>query len=144
MGPVGEGPGTLDSVRHQLQGTWTLSSLEVYPANGKATPLKASGTLTYDEFGNLAVKAALAESATVEGVALKPTALTYSGRAVIDVANRKMMLTDIEGDVPANKVSPALASDRARYYEFAGDELRISLKDPQGRTTALLVWKKSS
>ncbi len=143
MGPVAEGPDTLDAVRHQLEGTWTLTSVQIFPESGGPVPLKATGTLTYDDYGNLTVKAALLESATVGGELLKPSALNYTGRAVIDVANHKMVLTDLAGPAPGEKLPASLAADQARYYEFAGDELRLSLKDAKGRTTATLMWKKA-
>lgn len=144
MGPVAEGAGTLDAVRHQLQGAWNLVSLDIYPPGGKPVQLKASGTLVYDEFGNLSLKATVTDSAAVGGSNLKPTVLSYTGRAVIDVANKKMILADIEGNMPADRVPPAVAADRARYYEFVGDRLTLSIKDDQGRTTATLVWQKGS
>ncbi len=144
MGPVAAGPGTLDAVRHQLEGAWTLTSVQVFPEGGAPVTLRATGTLTYDDYGNLSVKAALLEPAAVGGELLKPTALNYTGRAVIDVANQKMVLTGLTGPGPGEKMPAALAADQARYYEFAGDELRLSLKDAQGRTTATLVWKKSA
>jgi hypothetical protein len=142
MGPVNQGAGTLEAVRHQLEGTWTLMSLEVYTDDGKPAQVKATGTLVYDEYGNLAVKAALTEAGAVGGVQLKPTVLNYTGRTVIDVANSRMVLADISGNVPAENALSAISPDRARYYEFVDDQLKISVKDAQGRTTALLVWRK--
>jgi hypothetical protein len=141
MGPVDQGAGTLESVRHRLEGTWTLVLLEVYAQDGKPVQLKASGTLVYDEYGNLAVKGALADPAA-SGSGLKPTVLNYTGRTVIDAANSRMVLADISGNVPADKAPSAISADLARYYEFVGDQLKISVKDAQGRTTASLVWKK--
>src|SRR5262245_29467840 len=50
--------GALESTRRQLTGTWELVALESAPSDGAArVPIRASGTLTYDEFGNLTIDA---------------------------------------------------------------------------------------
>ena len=56
-GDVDTGPGSLESVRRQLQGTWELVGAVVFDASGKATPRKAEGRLTYDEYGKLTIGA---------------------------------------------------------------------------------------
>jgi len=52
-GPVDQGPGSIVSARAFLEGRWTLESFEVYPPGKPPITLKGSGTLSYDEFGNL-------------------------------------------------------------------------------------------
>lgn len=56
MGPVDKGPGSLGAVRKQLEGTWTLVSLETYHERGPAVLVKATGQLIYDQYGNLTIK----------------------------------------------------------------------------------------
>src|SRR6187200_1294302 len=53
LGPVDQGPGTITSARTYLEGRWTLESFEVYPPGAPPVRLTGSGTLSYDEFGNL-------------------------------------------------------------------------------------------
>ena len=93
-GDVNTGPGSLESVRRQLQGTWELVEAVVFDASGKATPRKAEGRLTYDEYGNLTIGAKLADSTqpetSVSGL------LAYSGRAVIDPAKSQLVLMDLK------------------------------------------------
>ena len=52
------GSGAIESARRALLGTWELAALELAPSgDGARVPVIASGTLTYDEFGNLTIDA---------------------------------------------------------------------------------------
>ena len=53
MGPVAAGAGSLTAARTFLEGRWTLESFTIYPSGKPPITPKGSGTLTYDEFGNL-------------------------------------------------------------------------------------------
>ncbi len=139
IGPVETGPDTAEAVRRQLQGRWTLLSFETFPATGgPAIRHEAAGELTYDEYGNLVVRGALAGKEAGAPAAV----LRYVGRAVIDVANHRLILQDLEGR--GGEVLPAsIAAEQVRYYEFEADLLKLSVKDGSGRPTALITWKKA-
>jgi hypothetical protein len=137
-GPVNSGPESTRSVRRQLQGKWTLVSLETYPAAGQVVKQEAVGELTYDDYGNLAIRAALTNVPAGEMASL----LRYSGRAVIDTQNRRLVLQGLEGQ--GGEALPAtVAANNVRYYEFDGDLLKLTTKDAEGRPTATITWKRA-
>jgi hypothetical protein len=139
-GPVASGPGTLESVRKQLEGGWSLVSAEVVSAAGQRSLLKASAVLTYDAFGNLSMKGAYEDpSATAEQTA----ALNFTGRAVIDTQKQELRLLDLQqaegefGGLPAE-----MAARRIRSYAFKGDVLTLTVKDSKGNVAAVNTWRK--
>jgi hypothetical protein len=140
-GAVNAGPGSLDSVRKQLEGTWNLVSAEVSGSGGARRTMKASAVMTYDDFGNFSIKGAF-EDATI-GVE-QTSALNFTGRAVIDIQKHELHLLDTqqaEGDFA--KLPPEVAAARVRAYAFAGDQLTMTVKDAQGRVTAVNTWRKA-
>ena len=142
LGPVDKGAGSLDAVRKQLEGTWTLVSLETYPEAGPAVLAKATGQMTYDHYGNVTFKG------TVEGSggASAPDASRYlnlKGRAVIDPATERLWVVEGESDLSGGTLPPPVSADKVRYYEFSGDVLKMSVKDAAGRVTAKVTWKKA-
>jgi hypothetical protein len=65
-------------------GTWNLVALESAPAgDDRLVPVKASGTLTCDEFGNLTIDAHTTDPAAPVA-AWEVTLLSFRGRAVIE------------------------------------------------------------
>jgi hypothetical protein len=139
-GPVASGPGTLESVRKQLEGSWNLVSAEVVSATGQRTSIKASAVLTYDAFGNLSLKGAYEDpSATAEQTA----ALNFTGRAVIDTQKQELRLLDLRQTDGEFAALPAdMAARRVRSYAFNGDVLSLSVKDSKGTVTAVNTWRK--
>jgi hypothetical protein len=140
-GDVNTGPGSLESVRRQLQGTWELVEAVVFDASGKATPRKAEGRLTYDEYGNLTIGAKLADSTqpetSVSGL------LAYSGRAVIDPAKSQLVLMDLKSRLPSGEPIPTEVSpDKVRDYVIQGSTLTLTSKDASGAATARTTWRK--
>ena len=95
--------------------------------------------MTYDYFGNIRVDGQLEQSDST-----RLTMLTLSGRAVIDVVERRILMLDGEGNVPFDEADFATASlDRVRYYEFDGDRLVMTVRDDDGQMTARLTWRRS-
>jgi hypothetical protein len=141
-GAVDAGPGSLASVRKQLEGTWELVSAEMVSPAGARTPLKARATLTYDAYGNLSLKGAFDDpAATAEQTSM----LNFTGRAVIDVQKQVLHLLDIqqsEGDFA--KLPPEMVARRDREYAFEGDLLKLTVKDPAGRATAVNTWRRQA
>ena len=62
----------------------------------------------------------------------------YWGKVTVD-DERKIVIHHVEG-------SPLMPSwvggDNVRFYEFEGDLLRLSLKNADGHTTAILTWRR--
>ena len=133
-GPVDTGPGTLEFVRRQLQGTWDLVKFETVSPQGQATEVKASGMLTYDEFGNLNMYGK-AEGPT------GPLALDMTGRAVIDVTKKQLKILNATGNTQVSDIQE-VSLDRVRAYSFDGPLLRLSTMDAAGKVSATSVWKK--
>jgi hypothetical protein len=137
---VASGPGTLESVRKQLEGSWNLASAEVVSAAGQRSLLKAAAVLTYDAFGNLSLKGAYEDpSATAEQTA----ALNFTGRAVIDTQKQELRLLDLQQSDGEFAALPAeMAARRVRSYAFNGDVLTLTVKDSTGKVTAVTTWRK--
>jgi hypothetical protein len=139
-GPVASGPGTLESVRKQLEGSWNLVSAEVVSVAGQRSLLKASAVLIYDAFGNLSLKGAYEDpSATAEQTA----ALNFTGRAVIDTQKQELRLLDLQQSEGEFAALPAeMAARRVRSYVFNGDVLTLTVKDSTGKVTAVTTWRE--
>ncbi len=138
IGPVAGGPESVESVRRQLQGRWTLVSFQTISATGQATEVKASAELTYDEYGNLVIRGALTDASAGESASV----LRYSGRAVVDPPNHRLVLQALQG-TGGTTLPDAVTADQVRYYEFDGEVLTLTVKDAGGRPTAVITWKRA-
>ena len=141
-GPVDTGPGSVEAVRQQLSGTWTLVSYETFNEVGEAVVMPASGRLTYDQFGNLTVQGRIERAAaTVAGVAGE--LLNVTGRVAIDTAQKRFLIRDLESNVDFDEAELAAASsENFRYYEFVENRLILTVKNAAGDATARLTWQK--
>ena len=137
--PVNTGPGSMEAVRRQLQGTWQLVALEsVPPAGGARAPVAATATLVYDEFANLTIDGRTTDPAAP--VAAREKALvSFKGRAVIDAAKGELKLMDLTGNVNPDEV---LSPERRRRYEFDAGLLKLSSFDDRGEVTAISTWRR--
>ncbi|HSP89940.1 MAG TPA: hypothetical protein VLN08_03490 [Vicinamibacterales bacterium] len=141
-GAVDAGAGSLASVRQQLEGTWNLVSADLVSPSGGRTTARATAVLTYDAFGNFAMKGEFDDPAAT---AEQKSALNFTGRAVIDIQKRVLRLLDVqqpEGDFAA--LPPDLAALRERAYAFEGDLLTLTVKDASGRVTAINTWRRQA
>ena len=141
-GAVDAGPGSLEAVRRQLEGSWDLVSAEIVTSAGVRQAMKARAVLTYDAYGNLSLKGAYEDSgATAEQTA----ALNFTGRAVIDTQRQVLRLLDVkqpEGELAT--LPPDMLARRERAYAFEGDLLRLTVKDSAGRVTAVNTWRRQA
>jgi hypothetical protein len=136
-GPVDTGLGSMESVRRQLQGTWELTTLQLFSPAGQPIPATATGRLKYDEYGNLSMQG------TVNGPDVDSSVLNLSGRAAIDPVAHTLKFEAISAKTLDDKrIDPQLDAKRVRYYEFVGDLLKTTIKSPQGATTATATWKR--
>ncbi len=133
------GSGALETARRQLTGTWELVALEsAPPGDPDRVPIEASGTLTYDEYGNLTIDAHTTDpSAPV--AAREKNFLSFKGRAVLDLANSELKLMDMTGNVDPDEV---LAPERRRRFAFGENTLTLSSFDERGQVTAISTWHK--
>jgi hypothetical protein len=135
---IDKGAGTLESTRKALEGTWKLQSLDVVQADGKTKRVKAGGTLKYDAFGGMDIKAA------IEDPALRGTlVLDYTGRIVIDVVKSTFYPQDLESDRPADpaEIGP-ISPDKVRRFELTGDSLVVTILDKTSKPTAVTRWHR--
>jgi hypothetical protein len=133
--------GTLETARRQLTGTWDLVALESAPdGNDARVPVQASGTLVYDDYGNLTIDAHTTDPAAPVA-AREKNILSFKGRAVIDVPSRELKLMDLTGNVDPNEV---LAPERRRKYEVSDNVLKLSSINERGQVTAITTWKRRS
>jgi hypothetical protein len=131
--------GALESTRRGLLGTWELTALELAPAGSAArVPVQASGTLIYDEYGNLTIDAHTTDPAAPVA-AREATMLAFKGRAVIDVVRQELKLMDLTGNVNPDEV---LSPERRRKYTLNADVLTLSSIDDHGAVTSIATWHR--
>ena len=145
--PIGEietGPGTVQGARKFLEGRWALESFEIRSADGKQMPLKGSGVLNYDDFGNLRmeIRADQASSDVLRaaGVNIRDGVISTDGRTAIDLQN-KTLTYFLEGQ-PATGSGP-LAMNRPRHWEVTADQLTLTTRDDSGAPISVSRWKRT-
>ena len=94
MGPVDTGATSVEFVRRQLKGTWELTALEVVTRTGEKIAPQASARLTYDEYGNLAMRGTIAGAPEID-----PSLLNLTGQVVIDPVAHTFKFTAIAARV---------------------------------------------
>ena len=143
LGPVDEGAGTLKAARNYLEGRWSLESFEVYPAGKPPVALKGTGTLSYDEYGNLTmdIRADQASSDVMRasGIDITDGVISSHGRTVVDMQNRTLTYV-IEGQ-PATGTGP-LAASRPRHWQVDGTLLTLTTQDSAGKPLSVGRWRK--
>jgi hypothetical protein len=138
MGDVDTGLNSVESVRRQLKGTWQLMSLDVFSPTGEKTAAQATGQLTFDDYGNLAMKGAITGASNLD-----PSALNLTGRVTIDPDLHAIRIGGVTAaNADDKRIDPKLDATNVRYYAFEGDLLKTTLKNPSGVTTATATWKK--
>jgi hypothetical protein len=137
-GDVNTATGSVEAERRRLQGTWELTSLQVFSPSGDPVPTEATGRLQYDEYGNLTMRG------TVTGHAdLDNSLLNITGRVAIDPVAHTLRFQSITArSADERRVDPQLDASLVRYYEFAGDLLKTTVKAANGSTTATATWRR--
>jgi hypothetical protein len=139
MGDVDTGAQSMEAVRQQLKGTWQLVTLEIASPSGAMAPAQANGQLTFDDYGNLAMKGTI-----TGGPNLDPSALNLTGRVAIDPVTHTFRVGGVSAaNADDRRVDPKIDPSHVRYYAFEGDLLRTTIKNANGVTTATATWKKT-
>jgi hypothetical protein len=142
-GAVDTGAGSLTAARQYLQGTWALESYEIYPPGKPPILLKGTGTLVYDEFGNLKIDVRADQPSTDllrdAGMDLKEGGLVSDGRTAVDM--QKHTLTYV---VPGQTGRGPLSLSRPRHWDVQGNLLTLTTQDDNGKPLSVAKWRKSS
>ena len=152
---IASGPNTVEAVRRQLAGTWSLASLVVHTADGKSVNVDAMGTLSSDTFGNLEIEyrvsdAGLKSLASI-GVTSPNPVISTKGKAEVDPQQKAIRYASgndinraFDPKLAAARANP-FALERIRYYDFSPDGLlRLATRHDNGRDAAVSTWKKGS
>jgi len=144
LGPVATGSGSLTAARKFLEGRWTLDSFEVHPPGKPVVTLKGQGTLSYDDFGNLAMEIrtdqATSDLLQAAGIDVQSGTISSRGRTAVDMQNRT--LTYILEGQPAGGTGP-LATSRPRHWQVDGNLLTLTTKDDAGNPASIGRWRKN-
>ena len=144
-GPVDEGPESITAARKFLEGRWALEEFHVFPPGKPAITLTGSGSLNYDEFGNLRIEIRADEKSAdllrAEGVEMKDGVISTDGRAVVDMQNRTLTYI-LPGEPVGAKAAGPLAPSRPRHWEVKGDLLFLSTRDEAGKPLSTGRWKR--
>jgi hypothetical protein len=145
---------TVQAVRKQLEGTWTLVSLEFAAEDGRRATVQADGQLRSDAFGNLHVEYRLSDRGQValEGLGFRTPnpVISTDGQVAIDTQQHR--ITYIPPDAATRAFDPDLAARRAspfaletpRYYSIGDDGiLTLTTRHASGKDAATSRWKKN-
>ena len=145
-----------EAVRARLQGRWTLVSLSLSAVDGRQAQVEATGTLTFDTFGNLGIEYRLSEDGrqALEKLGFKTPNLVISTSGNVAIDPVKQLITYVGADATSTKAfDPELAAARAnpfslervRYYAFPSDnELTLTTRHDSGKDAAVAQWKRGS
>jgi hypothetical protein len=155
VGDVSTGADSLAATRKQFEGNWKLVSLQISAEDGKKSDLDATGSLTSDAFGVLAIEYRLSEqglkSMAAMGIKSPNPVISTTGQAVFDVQQRRVTYTSEDFEARSAGFDPKLAAARAnpfaleriRYYTFESDgTLRLATKYDNGAEAIVSRWKK--
>jgi len=147
IGKIDSGTGTLAEARKYLEGRWALESFEVRPPGKTPIMLKGSGSLNYDDFGNLGMEIR-ADQATSDllraaGIDIRDGVISTQGRTAIDLQNRT--LTYFIAGQPSSYTTGGgpLATNRPRHWDVTADVLTLTTRDEAGAPLSISRWKRT-
>jgi hypothetical protein len=142
---VDQGPESITQARKFLEGRWTLESFEVFPPGKAPITLKGSGTLNFDDFGNLRIEIradeASADLLRAAGIETRDGTISSDGRTVIDMQKRTLSYV-LPGQTVGAPAAGPLSLSRLRYWEVKGDLLVLSTKDDAGNILSTGQWRR--
>jgi hypothetical protein len=154
---VDEGANSTAAARKQFEGRWSLVSFKVNAPDGKQASVDATGELTLDGFGVLAVTYKVSEQGLKQlasvGVKSPNPVISTNGRVVIDTQQNRITYIGDDFEERALGFDPKLAAARAnpfaleriRYYRFEPDgTLTLSTRYDDGKEAAVSQWKRGA
>ena len=155
VGDVNTGAGSLAATRKQFEGSWKLVSLSINSPDGRKSELDATGTLTSDAFGVLAIEYRLSEQGlkamAALGIKSPNPVISTTGQAVFNPQQHSVTYTSEDFEARSAGFDPKLAAARAnpfalervRYYTFEGDgTLRLATKYDSGSEAIVSRWQR--
>ena len=134
-------------VRQQFVGHWRLVKFENFDEAGVARDAGYdSGRILYDTAGNMSAQLMRTGRKPVSQPSTEPeravsygTYTAYYGKYTVDPTASKVTHS-VEGALNPNWVK----TDLVRYYEFStdGKQLKLSIRNAQGRVTGTLTWER--
>jgi hypothetical protein len=142
--PPNTGQGTVNQARKYLEGTWSLVSFTVYDAVGTAFEMKGTGSLVYDDFGNMTMTLE-ADTATAAllakaGLQMENNRFATKGKTIVDMQNRTLKYV-LDGQFTSVTRGP-MAIERLRYWEVAGNGLTLTTRDDTGKPLSVGKWQR--
>jgi hypothetical protein len=145
LGPVNDGQGSVAAARTYLLGRWSLESFEVYPPGKAPIVPKGTGTLVYDDFGNLTIEIRADQAASdllrASGIDIRDGVISSSGRTAVDMQNRTLTYV-IAGQ--SSVAAGPLATGRPRHWQVEGTLLTLTTQDDAGKPLSVAKWRKAS
>ena len=146
IGKIDSGTGTLAEARKYLEGRWALQSFEVRPPGKAPIFPKGSGSLNYDDFGNMRMEIRADEASSdllrAAGINIRDGVISSDGRTVIDLQNHTLTYF-IEGQPSSTTTGGGpLATNKPRHWEVTADVLTLTTKDDSGAPLSISKWKK--
>jgi hypothetical protein len=123
-------PATNDADRGKFVGHWRLVEFVNFDEAGAERDAGyEGGRILYDASGNMSAQL-LRKS--------RENFIAYYGRYTVDASAVKVT-HHVEGSTQANWIG----TDLVRYYEFTREgQLKLSLRNAQGRVTGTLTWER--
>jgi hypothetical protein len=142
--PPNTGQGTVNQARKYLEGNWSLVSFTLYPPNGAPIEMNGSGTLVYDDFGNMTMDLAAddvsAALLTKAGLPMDRNRLSTKGHTIVDMQNRTLAYV-LDGQHIGVTTGP-MAINRLRYWQIEGNTLTLTTKDDAGKPLSVGKWQR--
>lgn len=130
----------LQEIEEMFQGDFELVSYFQFPEQGDPIDMNYVGRLSYDALGNmsgLGMPRDLPERNRDSDERITG-GFAYWGRVSFDLEN-SLVIHHVEG---SPMVPEWVGGENVRHFEFSEGILKLSLKNPAGRTTATLTWRK--
>lgn len=130
----------LQEIEEKFQGDFELVSYFQFPQQGNPIDMNYVGRLSYDALGNmsgLGMPRDLPER-NRDSDERVTGGFAYWGKVSFDLEN-SLVIHHVEG---SPMVPEWVGGENVRHFEFSEGMLKLSLKNPAGRTTATLTWRK--
>ena len=118
----------------------------MFPPGKPPITLKGSGTLTYDDFGNMRMEIRAdqqsADLLRAAGIEIRDGVISSDGRTMVDMQNRTLTYVMSGQPVGARRRPGPLSPSRPRHWEVKGDLLYLSTRDEAGKILSTGRWKK--